>query len=62
MMYPEFPAQLREFATSKSRWMKRTAAVSLIIPTRRVLFLKGTLAIADILLPDADDLVQKGYR
>lgn len=60
MMYPEFLAQLREFATSKNRWVKRAAAVTLITPARRGLFLTYIFAIADILLSDTDDLVQKG--
>lgn len=61
MMYPEFLARLKEFARSENRWVKRAAAVSLIIPARRGLFLEDVLAIADILLLDTDDLVQKGY-
>ena len=60
-MYPEFLGRLKEFATSENRWVKRAAAVSLIVPARRGLFLEETFAIADILLLDTDDLVQKGY-
>jgi len=60
-MYPEFLGKLKEFATSENRWAKRAAAVSLIIPARRGLFLEEVFAIADILLLDTDDLVQKGY-
>ena len=41
--------------------MRRAAAVSLIVPARHGLFLNDVLAIADILLLDKDDLVQKGY-
>jgi len=33
----------------------------LIIPARRGKFLEDILTIADILLTDSDDLVQKGY-
>jgi 3-methyladenine DNA glycosylase AlkD len=40
--------------------MKRAAAVSLIVPARRGLFLNEVLEIAIILLKDEDDLVQKG--
>jgi 3-methyladenine DNA glycosylase AlkD len=60
-MYPEFLAKLKKWAKSKNRWMKRAAAVSLIIPTRKGKFLKDIFEIADILLLDKDDLVQKGY-
>jgi 3-methyladenine DNA glycosylase AlkD len=35
--------------------------VTLIVPARRGKFLEDILAIADILLADRDDLVQKGY-
>lgn len=41
--------------------MRRAGAVSLIIPARRGKFLKDILEIADLLLIDEDDLVQKGY-
>lgn len=60
-MYPEFIARLKEFAKSENRWMRRAAAVSFIIPARKGKFLNDILAIADILLLDKDDLVQKGY-
>lgn len=61
MKYPEFIAKLKEFAHSENRWVKRAAAVSLIIPARKGLFQKEIFEIADTLLMDSDDLVQKGY-
>jgi 3-methyladenine DNA glycosylase AlkD len=60
-MYPFLVNQLIGWTASENRWMKRAAAVSLIIPARRGLFLDDILKIADALLLDADDLVQKGY-
>jgi len=60
-MYPEYLTQLKDVAQSANRWMRRAAAVSLIIPARKGKFLKEILEIADILLLDKDDLVQKGY-
>ncbi len=60
-MYPESISELKRWAISSNRWMKRAAAVSLIIPARHGLFLKDIIEIADILLMDSDDLVQKGY-
>jgi 3-methyladenine DNA glycosylase AlkD len=60
-MYPTFLTELREWAGSANRWLRRAAAVSLIIPARRGKFLKDILELADILLLDKDDLVQKGY-
>jgi len=41
--------------------MRRAAAVSLIIPARKGKFLHDILEIADILLLDKEDMVQKGY-
>ncbi len=60
-MYPESISELTRWATSSNRWMKRAAAVSLILPARHGKFLKEILQIADILLMDRDDMVQKGY-
>ena len=60
-MYPEYLSELKKWAKSTNRWMRRAAAVSLIIPARNGKFLKDILEIADILLLDKDDLVQKGY-
>ena len=59
--YPEYIEELKKWAKSPNRWVKRAAAVSLIIPARRGLFLNDIFEIADILLTDTDDLVQKGY-
>lgn len=61
MMYPEYITELKKWATSTNRWVKRAAAVTLIIPARNGLFLNDILEIADILLLDKDDMVQKGY-
>lgn len=60
-MYPEYVAGLKKWAKSKNRWMRRAAAVSLIVPARRGKFLNDIFEIADILLMDEDDMVQKGY-
>jgi 3-methyladenine DNA glycosylase AlkD len=61
MVYPEYLADLMKWTRSRNRWCRRAAAVSLIIPARRGLFLPEIFRIADNLLTDADDLVQKGY-
>jgi 3-methyladenine DNA glycosylase AlkD len=60
-MYPAFLKDLKKWALSNNRWMKRAAAVSLIVPARKGKFLPDILEIADILLLDKDDMVQKGY-
>jgi 3-methyladenine DNA glycosylase AlkD len=61
MMYPQYIARLRQWAASNNRWTRRAAAVTLIIPARKGLFLDDILQIASALLHDKDDLVQKGY-
>ncbi len=60
-MYPEYLSGLKKWAKSQNRWMRRASAVSLIVPAKRGKFLKDIFEIADILLLDKDDLVQKGY-
>jgi 3-methyladenine DNA glycosylase AlkD len=60
-MYPENISKLKGFTGSDNRWMRRAAAVSLIIPAKKGKFLHDILEIADKLLLDQDDLVQKGY-
>ncbi|NLG05371.1 MAG: DNA alkylation repair protein [Clostridia bacterium] len=60
-MYPEYVVKLKEFTKSDNRWVRRAAAVTLIIPARKGKFLKDIFDIADALLMDKDDLVQKGY-
>lgn len=61
MMYPDYIEKLKGLSISSNRWARRASAVSLIIPARKGLFLKEIFEIADILLLDKDDLVQKAY-
>jgi 3-methyladenine DNA glycosylase AlkD len=60
-MFPEFLSGLKAFTRSDNRWMRRAAAVSLIVPARNGKFLADIFEIADLLLVDKDDMVQKGY-
>lgn len=60
-MYPQFVPRLKTWARSRNRWMRRASAVSLIVPARKGRFLEEVFGIADILLEDRDDMVQKGY-
>ena len=60
-MYPENISELKRWAISPNRWMRRASAVSLIIPARHGKFPDDIFEIADLLLLDSDDLVQKGY-
>jgi 3-methyladenine DNA glycosylase AlkD len=59
--FPEQIEELKRWTQSTNRWMRRAAAVSLIVPAKRGEFLDESLAIADLPLTDTDDLVQKGY-
>ncbi len=61
MKFPEKINDLFAWTASKNRWVRRGSAVSLIIPARKGLFLAEILKIADTLLLDDDDMVQKGY-
>jgi 3-methyladenine DNA glycosylase AlkD len=60
-MYPDYLKNLKKWAKSENRWVKRASAVTLIIPAKKGKFLKYIFEVADILLNDSDDLVQKGY-
>ncbi|MAG44786.1 DNA alkylation repair protein [bacterium] len=58
----EFLPRLNAWTASKNRWLRRASAVILIYPIKQnKKFLKNIFKIADILLQDQDDLVQKGY-
>ena len=59
--YPRYTAELKQWTQSKNRWMRRAAAVSLIVPAKHGTFLPEAIEIADLLLADSDDMVQKGY-
>ena len=59
--YPSYLANLKDWTKSNNRWMRRGAAVTLILPARKGKFLEDVFEIADSLLLDTDDLVQKGY-
>ncbi|MFA5383484.1 MAG: DNA alkylation repair protein [Eubacteriales bacterium] len=59
--FPESLKEIKSWTRSKNRWLKRAAAVSLIIPAKKGKHLADIFEIADDLLPDKDDMVQKGY-
>jgi 3-methyladenine DNA glycosylase AlkD len=60
-MYPDHLSDLKRWALSENRWVRRASAVSLIVPARHGKFLPDIFEIASILLLDKDDMVQKGY-
>ena len=59
--YPIYAEKMKEWSLSHNRWVKRASAVSFIIPARKGQFKKEIFEIADNLLLDPDDMVQKGY-
>ena len=58
---PETLNEIKRWAKSENRWLKRAAAVSLIVPAKKGCFLQDALEICQQLLTDKDDMVQKGY-
>ncbi|MDR3068466.1 MAG: DNA alkylation repair protein [Cellulomonas sp.] len=61
MRFPELADRLMVWTGSTNRWVRRAAAVSLIVPARKGLFHPLVIRVADALLTDTDDLVRKGY-
>ncbi len=59
--YPEYFAKVQKWAVSKNRWERRASAVVLIYSIDQKISLEPVFEIADILLLDEDDMVQKGY-
>lgn len=59
--YPQYISRLKAWTKSDNRWVRRGAAVTLIIPARKGLFFGDILEIAMSMLCDKDDMVQKGY-
>jgi 3-methyladenine DNA glycosylase AlkD len=59
--YPACLSEVKSWAKSENRWLRRAAAVSLIVPAKKGKFLQDAFEISDRLLHDEDDMVQKGY-
>ncbi|OPX86493.1 MAG: DNA alkylation repair enzyme [Pelotomaculum sp. PtaB.Bin104] len=59
--FPQYLSQLKGWTSSDNRWLRRAAAVTLILPARKGKFLEDIFEISDSLLLDRDDLIQKGY-
>ena len=61
MRYPDFVENLKQWCGSPNRWVRRAAAVSLINPAHDGQFKAEIFEIANRLLLDPDDMIQKGY-
>jgi 3-methyladenine DNA glycosylase AlkD len=57
---PGLADRLAAWTRSKNRWKRRSAAVSLIYEAKRGRNAGTIFHICDLLIPDADDMVQKG--
>ena len=57
---PSRAGRVFRWARSRSRWQRRAAAASLVPPARRRLCDREILRLAELLLEDEDDMVQKG--
>jgi 3-methyladenine DNA glycosylase AlkD len=60
LMYPSTAERVGKWAESSNRWVRRGAAVSLILPSRRGQQLNLVFRVVDVLLDDGDDSVRKG--
>ncbi len=61
LRYPESMARAKAWARAENRWLRRASAVTLIYGARRGELLEDVFEVADALLTDPDDMVQKGY-
>ena len=59
--FPEHIPRVKTWIISDNRWFRRGAAVVMIYGVRREQRFGDCSEIADLLLMDGDDLVQKGY-
>lgn len=57
---PSRRKKLLSWTKSKNRWRRRAAAVSLVVHAREGKFLADIFKVAAPLMPDDDDMVQKG--
>jgi 3-methyladenine DNA glycosylase AlkD len=61
LQYGQFIPRVKAWTASINRWMRRASAVVMIYPNRRGKYVDDSFDIANHLLKDEDDLVQKGY-
>lgn len=53
--------EIKSWVKSKNLWTRRASAVSFVYPCRKGLYLKDIFEVAEALLPDKEDLIQKAY-
>lgn len=59
--YPATLPRVMAWTSASNRWFRRASAVALIYGIRKGAFFNAAFAVADALLADGDDMVQKGY-
>jgi len=59
--YPDLIKKTIKWRKSKNRWFRRASAVALIYSLNKGKQIKTAIEVADRLLLDEDDMVQKGY-
>lgn len=59
--FPEIIPKVKVWTTSENCWLRRASAVVFIYAIRRDTYIDDGFKIADLLLQDTDDMVQKGY-
>jgi 3-methyladenine DNA glycosylase AlkD len=58
--YPYRVHELKKWARSDNRWLRRASAVALVVPAKKGEFLKEAFEISDLLLVYREDMIQKG--
>jgi len=61
VLFPDLTKKTVKWADSESTWLKRAAAVALIPSLKKGRQLETAFFVADRLLTDSEDMVQKGY-
>jgi 3-methyladenine DNA glycosylase AlkD len=61
LRYPDLAEEVVTWTDSENYWVRRGAAVSLVLPVRKGQQLELVFRIADLLLEDQEDLVRKAY-
>jgi 3-methyladenine DNA glycosylase AlkD len=61
LKYPDLAEEVIHWTASPNYWVRRGAAVSLVLPSRKGEQLALVFQVADLLLEDEEDLVRKGY-
>ena len=60
-MYPDTIPQIKKWTASPNRWVRRAAAVTLVLPARHGRLVDTVFEIADMMIQDTDEMVLKGY-